>query len=92
MTGDLIFGICLVGVAVVLITAWPLGRAILRECLFHPLRRSVISVDSNQTITVQVLEHNKNSDGHNRWQGPEHDEPEAELIHPAGMSSHHHSR
>jgi hypothetical protein len=85
MAKDFVIGIFAVAAFAVFILAWPEGRAIVRESLLHPLRRSVIERDANGRVTVSVLTNGK----HPRWQDRERDEDDHHLE-PAltGATSH----
>lgn len=55
ITENLIFGGILLVTLVLLLAFWRLGRVVFFESLLHPLRKVVISIDSDDRIRVEEV-------------------------------------
>ena len=66
MKGELITGLVLFCSCLAILLCWPLGRTILVECLFHPLRKSRITANEDGQIVVTVMK--ETSHGNQKWE------------------------
>lgn len=58
ITENLVIGGILLVAVVLLLAFWRLGRVVLLESLLHPLRKVVVSVDSDNRIQIdEVVDH-----------------------------------
>ena len=88
MKGELITGLVLFCGGLAVLLCWPLGRAILVECLLHPLRKSRITVNENGQIVVTIIE--ETTHGHHKWEKRvEKPEPPLALANTHGHSGRH---